>query len=80
MTDKKEKQENKKDFLSGRKPLRDSIRLLGENGSPYTFLIEEVMNAGGSCICYKARRCTNDGRFIMGTLKEFYPVILSRFV
>lgn len=78
MIDKKETQQEVTDILSGRKPLRDSIQLLGENGSPHTFLIEEVMNAGGSCICYKARRCTNDGRFILGTLKEFYPVDLAR--
>ena len=66
--------EQLKSVLAGRVPLHDTIQLLDEQNHPQNFQIEEVMNAGGSCICYKAKRMTGEDRYVRGTLKEFYPL------
>lgn len=65
--------------LRGRDALTDSIRLQNndtEGGiSTSDFLVEGVLHAGGSCICYRAVRFYENGDMAeIGTLKEFYPV------
>lgn len=72
------KGEKLKEELQGRDALTDSIRLknITEGGTAISdFLIEGVLHAGGSCICYRATRFYENGDMAeTGTLKEFYPV------
>lgn len=72
------KGEKLKNELWGRDPLTDSIRLYNDNEggtAASDFLIEGVLHAGGSCICYRATRFYENGDMAeTGTLKEFYPV------
>ena len=65
--------------LKGREPLTGSIKLRerdSESDAVYDdFEIEGVLNAGGSCICYKAIRFFENSEMAeTGTLKELYPV------
>lgn len=65
--------------LSGREPLTGSIKLRERDSKSEAvyddFEIEGVLNAGGSCICYKANRFfENSDMAESGTLKEFYPI------
>lgn len=65
--------------LRGREPLTGSIKLRERDSDSEAvyddFEIEGVLNAGGSCICYKATRFfENSDMAETGTLKEFYPV------
>lgn len=59
--------------LAGREPLCDAIQLADSLGNVFHFQIEEVMDAGGSCICYRAGKKVAADHFVRGTLKEFYP-------
>ncbi len=65
------------DRLQGRDALIGSIKLRlkdsDEKSVREDFLIYGVLDAGSSCICYKADRFIENGITQMGTLKEFYP-------
>lgn len=65
--------------LQGRIPLTGSIKLRERNSTSEDvydeFVIDGVLHAGGSCICYKATRFfENSDMLETGTLKEFYPI------
>lgn len=73
------KGEDLEKVLKGREPLTGSIKLRERDSESRVvyddFEIEGVLNAGGSCICYKATRFfENSDMAESGTLKEFYPV------
>lgn len=64
-----------KDELQGREALKGSLLLKDSNHSICEFYIEDVIHAGGSCICYRATQFfENDDISTIGTLKEFYPI------
>lgn len=63
--------------LCGREPIVGTVKLRSRDVDSEVvrdeFKIVDIMHAGGSCICYKAKKIDGDTA-VMGTLKEFYPV------